>query len=111
MMRSVVAGVTPVLPTTKRRSTQPTDIHTMTAFPTTEVIVNEAIRAGNGASAYAIGKTNNAALQIRIVPKWSFNMGYITSWSTTPMAPRVDIANPTSRGCIARPPEKWKSAC
>ncbi len=27
------------------------------------------------------------------------------------MAPRVDIAKPTSRGFIERPPEKWKGGC
>lgn len=27
------------------------------------------------------------------------------------MAPRVDIAKPTSRGCIARPPEKCNGGC
>lgn len=73
LISSVVAGVTPVLPTTKRRSTKPTDSQTRIDFP--EIEMREVISAGNGARAYAIGKTNNADLQIPIVPNLSLSMG------------------------------------
>jgi hypothetical protein len=105
LMRSVVAGVTPVLPIVKRRRTA--DIASQVAAVRECAGEEDATSDGYGATRYTMGNMNKADLQILSVPNRSCSIGYNTSWSSILIPPSRDRANPTSRGTMPRPPEKW----